>query len=288
MKTVNSLIATIKTQYSSYNSSGLIDEVSIYDWVIEASKKFGENVMILQDTVVEVKDSMATLPDNYYSLYSAHLCEKKGYVLKDPKHIDTLQQSYMWVERVERSSSWNSCEPCCKEDTEKTIVEKYYFRDVEAEFHYKNPILLKLGKTMKRNKCHKDCRNLLVRDNPNEITINQKTLQSNFREGNIYIQYYGLETDEDGSPLIPESPKGEVEKYIEYYVKRNFFEGLIANGDDPNARTLFQFYIQKEDSQLGLALTDAKFSRLTPDSFKKLQKINRAEMLKYEMMFPKL
>lgn len=284
--TVNNLIATLKTQYSSYNSAGLIDETSIYDWVIEGSKKFGENMMTLQDTVVEVSDSMATLPDNYFSLYVAYKCDRKGYYVEDPKQLATLQQTMMWVERVERKSSWNSCEPCCKEDEEKTIIEKVYFNNTAAEFHYNNPVLLKLGKTMVRNKCHKECRNLIVRDCPYEIIINNKTLYTNFKEGDIYIQYYGLPMGEDGSPLIPESPKGEVQKYIEYYVKRNFFEVLLANGDDPNVRTLFQYFVQKEDSQLGLALTDSKFSKLTPNSFRRLKKINRAEMLRYELMFP--
>lgn len=285
MITVDSFIAELKSQYSSYADAGLIDEISIYGWVNEAVKKFGENVMTLQDTVVEVKNSQATLPDNYFSLYVAYKCDKKGYYIEDSKDIPQLQQSYMWVERVEKGNKWNLCEPCCTEDVEKTIVERVYYNGIETQYHYHNPVLLKLGKSMQRSRCHAKCRNLIVKDSPHEIIINSRTLTANFHEGDIYLQFYGLPQDEEGRPMIPDTPKGEVMKYVEYYVKRNFFEGLLANGDD-KAATLFNYYVQKEDSQLGLALTDAKFSTLTPNSFKRLKKINRAEMMKYELMFP--
>lgn len=192
----------------------------------------------------------------------------------------------MWTERIERSQKWNSCAPCCKDEEEKVITEKVFFKDVEVDFYYHKPLLLRLGKSMKRNKCHKNCRNLIVRDCPHEIIINGKTLYSNFPEGNVYIQYYGIPVDEGGKPVIPEVGRGELEKYVEYYTHMKFFEKLLKNKDDENIITLFNYYVRKEESQRGLALTDTKFSKLTPKSFKRLQKINRAEMLKYECNFP--
>ena len=45
----------------------------------------------------------------------------------------------------------------------------------------------------------------------------------------------------------------------------------MANGDDTNVITLFQYYNQQERSQLALALTEAKFSNITPKSFYKLK-----------------
>lgn len=286
MITIDSFIADIKSELSAYDSSGLIDDVSIYKWVMKAMLKFGANIMTLQDTVVNVKNSQALLPDNFYSLYVAYKCDKKGYYVKDKKHIDTLQQSYTWIERVERSNKWNTCEPCCSEKTDKTIIERIYHREAEAEFHYHKPVLLKLGRTMQRDRCHAKCRNMVVKDCPHEIIINGTTLFTNFSEGDVYVQYYGLPHSETGEIMIPETPKGELETYLEYHVKRKIFENIIANQDDSGASSLFQFYMQKEDMQLGLALTDAKFSTLTPNSFRRLKKINRTEMQRFELRFP--
>lgn len=288
MISIDSLIAELKSSYPAYDKAGLIDEIAIYRWANAAIKKFGANVMTLQDGVVEVRNSQANLPENFYSLYVAYKCDRKGYSVESEEDKSVLQQSLSWVERVERSSTWNICDPCTTTETEKIITEKVYYGDTQATFYYNNPILLKLGKTMKRNACHSNCRNLVVKDCPYEISIYKTTLQANFTEGDIYFQYYGTPEDEEGRPMIPDTPKGEVETYIEYHIKRRIFENIIANNDDENARTLFQYYVQKEDSQLGLALTDAKFSTLTPNSFRRLKKANRKAMYKYECAFPNL
>lgn len=288
MITIESFIADIRDEFSSWDSAGLIDNTSIHKWINKALLKFGSNIMLLQDTVIEVENSTGIIPHNFFSLYSAYLCNKKGFKNVPEKHKKTLQQSYAWVERVERSNKWNSCDPCCAEEEEKTIVEKLYFKDVEVDFYYNQPTLLKLGKTIDRNVCHKECRNKIVKDNPNEIIILNNTLQTNFREGSVYMQYYGLPKDEDGNTSIPETPKGEVETYLEYHVKRKIAENIGANQDDSSAFNLLSYYSQMEKEHLGLALTDAKFSTLTPNSFRRLKKINRAEMHRYELMCPSL
>ncbi|MCA9749014.1 MAG: hypothetical protein KC414_07900 [Romboutsia sp.] len=282
--TIDSFIADFKAENESYDSAGLIDEVSLYKWVLDAMKPFGSNIMELQDTVVEVKKSEAKLPDNYDSLCIAYKCDPRGYHVED-RYKNVVQESYMWTERVERSVKWNSCNPCCAEDEDKIITEKVYFKDVEVNFYYHRPVLLRLGKSMKRDKCHAKCRNLIVRDCPHEIIINGKTLYSNFTEGDVYLQYYGIPM-EDNKPIIPEVGKGELEKYVDYYVHMKFFEKLLKNKDDENIITLFNYYVRKEEAQKGLALTDTKFSKLTPKSFKRVKRINRAEMLKYELNFP--
>lgn len=279
---INTFIAEFRAENESYDASGLIDDASLYKWIIDAMKPFGQNIMTLQDTVVDVRGKEGFLPRHFHTLYIAYKCDNKGYNV-DPKYIDTLQQSYMWTERIKRGFKWNSCEPYCKEDTEEIITEKVYFREIDdtVDFYYNYPVMLKLGKTMKRNKCHEKCRNLIVRDCPYEIIINETTLYTNFKEGNVYMQYYGLPLDDDGKLILPEVGNGELLKYIDYYVHLKFYEKLLKNKDDENIITLFNYYIRKEESQKGLALTDTKFSKLTPESFRRLKKKNRADMRKF-------
>ena len=287
MITLESFIADLKAEFSTWDSAGLIDETSIHKWINKALLKFGSNIMNLQDTVIEVNNSTGTIPSNFFSLYSAYLCDRKGHSPISKKERKVLQDSYGWIERVERSNKWVSCDACCVEEEEKTIIERKFFKDIEVDFYYENPTLLRLGKTFDRNTCHRECRNKIVRDCPNEIIIIGNTLQTNFREGNVYMQFYGLPQDESGNTIIPHSPKGELETYLEYHVKRKILENIIVNQDDSAASNMFGFYNQKEVEQLGLALTDTKLSRLTPNSFRRLKKINRAEMHRYELMYPK-
>lgn len=286
--TVDSFIADLKARYGKFDNAGMIDELSVYKWIVEALKPFGSNIMTLQETVLEVSNGVVKLPDSFFSLYVAYKCDPLGYCINSEKNTPQLQQSIMWTERVERSNKWNSCDPCCVEEEEKIIKETLYYNNCEVDFYYKTPRLLKLGKRFQKTNAHKKCRNLIVRDCPYEINIVGKTLQANFEEGDIYMQFYGLPTAEDGKVMIPDTARGELERYVEYYVKLNMFEDILITNPDPNIRSLFEYYVGKEQIQKGNALTDTKFSTLTPNSFNRLRKINRLEMLKYECMFPEL
>lgn len=285
--TLKEFIAEIKTSLSNYDAMGLLDDISIYKWVMKAVKVFGANIMELQDTIIPITNGQGRLPLNFYSMLSAYLCEPYGYYT-DKKDKKILQNLRMWVEKDERGFEWNLCNACTKNTSEKIITEKVYLDDNLFEVYYKNPVLLKLGRGFKRNVCHSYCKNKTSINSSYEITINNQTIHTNFKQGTIYMQYFGLPRDEKGIIILPESNNGYVEEYIEYFVKMKIFEKVLTNGDDPSASNLFQYYIAKENEYKTLALTDAKFGRLTPNSYKRLQQSNRMDMLVYELMFPNI
>ena len=285
--TLKEFTAEIKTSLSNYDSMGLLDDISIYKWVMKAVKVFGANVMELQDTIIPISGGQGRLPLNFYSMLSAYLCEPYGYYTDDTDN-KTLQKITQWIEREERGFKWNICNTCTKKTEEKIITEKVYLDDTIVNVYYKNPVLLKLGRGFKRNICHSGCKNKTSTQSPYEITINNQTVYTNFKQGTIYMQYFGLPRDENGAIILPESNNGYVEEYIEYFVKMKIFEQLLTNGDDPSIANLFQYYVGKEFEYKSLALTDAKFGRLTPNSYKRLQQSNRRDMLVYELMFPNI
>lgn len=283
---IDNLIVEIEQDFKQYKTAGLLDRASMYRWANTALKKFGQSICTMQEAVVQVKKGQAPLPEGFHSLHMAVKCSPKGYYCEE-KSVPVLQNSLMWKERIERTKSWNSCEPCCTEECEKTIVENIYLNDAAISFYYESPVLLKLSKSIKKEICTSTCRNLAVRESPNEINIIGTTLQTNFSEGTVFLQYYGLEL-ENGFPLIPETGRGELATYIEYYLKMRWLEVLLTNKDDPNINQLFTYYVQKEKQQFSLALSDAKFSTLTPSSYRKLAMSNRLNMLRHEILIPQL
>lgn len=282
--TFDNLIAEIRADFESYDEAGLIDEVSMRRWANIAIRRFGENVTTRQDTVLHVKDGRAIMPDNFYSLYVAYECSKRGYHIAKKEDKAVVENSIMWKEKVTRTNEWDSCSPECKTESESVVTETLYVEDSSVEFYYDSPVMLKLGKRMNRNQCHATCRNKIVKDNPREIIINNNTLTANFAKGDIYMQYNGIDTDETGSMIIPETDKGEVKNYVEYYVKYRFIEKLAFNGDDSNMINLLGFLDGKVKEHLALAMTDSKFSTFSPDSLRRIKKKNRAEMWKFENM----
>lgn len=274
-------LAEFKSEKESYLAAGLIDDLSVYKWVTQALKPLGNNIMVLQDAVLDVKGYEARVPDNFFSLYAAYQCEPKSYYYKE-EDKPILQNAIQWVEKVEQSVKWNSCELCCEEEEEKLITEKVWMNDREVKFYYQRPKLLKLGRGFKRSACTEHCRNLVVRDNPNEIVINGNVVYTNFKEGTIYLQYYGMELDEKGYVIIPELGLGEIEQYVTTYVNWKFYEKLLTNQDEPNVVTLFQYYAQMVERHKILAISESKFSTLRPEDIKMLGLKNRALFDRYE------
>jgi len=291
MNNIESLISEIKSELSKYSDANLLDEDSMYRDIILGLKKFGNDIMELHETVVEVKDGFAELPDNFYSLYLAALCKPLGYknTCDSEDEFHDLQSSHFYTERTVYNRKWDQCDSCCESLSENIIRENLYFKSKRmAEFYYHQPQLLSLGKTFNKNNCHSKCRNKLVRDNPNEIVIIKYRLQANFNEGDIYLQYYGLPMDSDGNIDIPESKNGNLEEYLEYRVKRKVAERLLANNDSLGIQNLYSLYLTQERISLKNASNELKMKSITPESMKRLKRLNRLESLQFESAFTQM
>lgn len=281
---VDALITEVKSQLSKYDDAGLIDDTSLYRDITLGLRRFGNDIAVLQEKVLFVKDGLTKLPDSFFSLFGAYLCNPKGFETKGKFPQDNLINSVMYRERTIETKKWSDCDASCENITENVVRENLYYNGQPyGAFVYENPTLLKLGKTFLRQNCHKDCRNKVVHDNPNEIVIHNFTLQANFNEGYVYIQYYGLPVDEEGNINIPDTPNGHLEMYLEYFLKRRLAERLMGNNDALGLQNLYQVYSQQENITLRNASTELKMTNLKPRVFKRMQSLNRLESLQYEI-----
>jgi hypothetical protein len=278
---VEGLVAQIKSDLSKYADAGLIDDTSLYRDITLGLKRFGNDIMQLQETIVEVKDGYAQLPESFFSLYIAYLCNPAGYTTTAIKQ-DSLINSVMYRERTINTTEWNECDASCETVTENVIRENLYYNGNTVQFTYDNPTLLSLGKSFNKSNCHAKCRNKLVRDNPNEIVILNYRLQANFNEGYIYLQYYGLPVDEDGQIDIPDTKNGHLETYLEYFIKRRLAERLMGNNDAQGLQNLYQVYAQQESVALRNATTELKMTKLKPSTFQRMKRVNQLESLQYQ------
>ena len=283
---VDMIISKVLRDLNKYADAGLINEEELYSDAISELKRFGNDICVLQEAFVEVKNGYGQLPEQFFSLALAVECEPSHY---EAHHIEwhDLQNSVFYKERVEVGNVWNECESCCQTKTENVIRENVYFDKGALEFYYKNPRRLRLAKTMQKSVCHSKCKNSYTENNPHEINIlNRKTIQANFNSGTIYIKYYGLPVAEDGTMDIPETGNGHLNKYIEYYLKRRTAEQLIGNSDAQGIQTLYPIFSKEEGTALRNASSELKLSKLTPQSFRKWQAMNRLDVLSFEVNLP--
>lgn len=282
-------IAQLTTDLKQYDESNLIDYRSVKLWIKNKLKRFGNNIMTQTDEVIKVENGRAKLPENFWQLYLAVKCDPKGYSIEEGNK-ESLIMSTTYKIRVENEEVWNNQVEGHVGKDYKSIVEKVVVTGgVVVNYHYHNPSVLRLTKGMKKESCYKTCKNLQDKytySSPWEINIVNDYIQTNFKTGYIYIQYLALPTDEDGDLIIPDTPNGHLETYLEYHCKAKLLENLMGNGDDNSIANMYQLYSAKEREYLSLALTETKFLGLSHDWDKKMRNSMRRDTLRYENMFP--
>lgn len=262
--TLTEFIAEIETDLSSFAESNDIDRVSIKGWVITCLRKMGNNITDIRETIVDVRNSRAVLPETFKTLKLALKLTQDSYRITGDG--DRVKESYIYRQRVENEAWFNEItreyETNCNS---KIITEKVLIGGDNIEFYY-NPEWLSLTKGIKKDVLSTDCLNIspAIRNAfPHEINITGRTLNANFPEGKIYIQYNSLPTEEDGDLIIPEFSTSDLVDYIKVFVKVQIAENLIANNKNPQGLgQLYSMWQQQLPFLKRAALTETSFAGL--------------------------
>lgn len=272
-------LSEIKSNLQSHVSSGLIDDSQIYSLMLDGLSELSIMPTIRIETILDVKNNKVKLPDGFRSLYSAVKCEPFGVISEDDDKKDVLLDTYLYKVRETNTLSWNTCNPCDVTETDSCIVEKVYLHDgSKHNIYYNNVQSLKLKLTphVRRNKCDKECVNFKVVNSPNEISINNKYLYTNFKEGSIFMVYNGYDEDDDGFVIIPETPGNNVYKFLKAYVIKELIKILMINGDLTGVeQNLLSLYTQESMLYLQKASGELRMARIFPNMKNYSKKIRK-------------
>lgn len=257
-------VAEIETSLSNYSDSNDIDRQSIKTWLIQALRKFGKNICEKNETIVEVKNSMALLPETFKSLTIALKVETKPFEERENKQL-ILERQY-----IENPAIWDSltlqyvvnyCET-------KIVIEKVFANKENHIIYDIHP--LSLEEHINKGTVDLDCFNMLpsIRNNyPNKISIVNRTLRTNFKEGFVYLKYNSL-PQEDGEIAIPVYTNGALLEYLENEMKWRIAENLIANNKASQGLTQLYSTWKSESMRLFImAQAEAKYHGLNDYSW---------------------
>ena len=224
----SNFLAEIKRSFRQYDSANLINDMDVYEWVIQGLNALNILPTIRIETILNIKNNKAKLPDGFKSIYYAIKCEPHSYRI-DVENKDIEQDFYFYKVRELKKQEWNSCDACDTIETDTCVVERTFLHTGEkVDFYYKNlqPIKLKITPYIKRTQCDKECVNFKMNSSTYEISINNNTVYTNFKDGNIFMVYNGYEEDEEGYILIPDTLEGNLSKYLKAYVKKKNNRGF--------------------------------------------------------------
>jgi len=256
-------LADIKGSMQQYDSAGLIDEISIYDWMIEGLNELSIIPTVRIEAILEVKNGKVKLPSGFKTLVSALKCEPLKMTVEEPE--DTLIDVHYYRVRETVTKGWNVCNPCDIEEKDSCVVEKLYLHNgLKANKYYSvnGPIKLNLTPYTKKVKCDSRCLNFGV-ESPFEISINGKYLYTNFKEGTILITYNGYEEDDEGFVIIPETSENHIIKYLRAYVSKEIIKRMFINSDNTtNEQMLYQLFDAEANLYFRKTLGEIKMGKV--------------------------
>lgn len=283
--TFDEFYAEIESLFNTYADTNDIDKLSVKTWVIDELRKFGKGICQKKEAIVDVKNSRALLNEDFKSLVLAlKLYPYQEVGAKQPRERTLLIER----ERIENPAEWttttrdyfvNYCES-------KVVTERIYAYG-EPEDVYYTPHFLSLTKGVQRGTLDANCLNLhpSIRDSyPDKISITNRTMNTNFKNGKVYIQYNALPSDEDGEIAIPIITTGDIKTYLENEVRIRLAESLILNQKaSPGLATLLPLWTQKQRQLFINAKSEANWSGLSENWDKKIYLKNRINERRFDL-----
>lgn len=283
----------IQKMLKKYKNSGHVTEENVIDFTMDRLKIFGNNVMADFEDVIPISGYNGELPSNVFrinEIYKCHECkncdefnpcEDDTCDTCKPKPEPMLQKTFKWVETNKYRETHDACDSC--EPEIETIVgcERTYIPDIARfKVHGRQPLYL--GKMMSSGLCTQSCKGCHHPDSPFRVDVEGNTIKTSFRDGNIYIQYYGIPLDGQGRPLIQNSKRGFVYEHIKYYVLYKILEYIII--EDETAVTMYRLMRENAELTKRQAVVDAKASTFSNQAYYNLIFANRANTQQYHCL----
>lgn len=232
--TLEEFTAELESTFKNYSDTNDIDKILIKTCVINELRQFGKNICVKRETIADIKNSRVLLPETFKSLIMALKLQETDELTGLSK---TEKKLVLERQRIENPAEWsnitrdyfvNYCES-------KIVTEKVYAYNEPNQRYYRTHNL-SLVQGMEKDTLDVNCLNLhpSIRNNyPDKISIMNRTLNTNFKDGKVYLQYNALPCDENGEIAIPIISTGSIREHIENQVKIKIAEDLIIGQKNP-------------------------------------------------------
>lgn len=262
------LMREVKNEIPILFQGNRVDETILLPTVLECLRRMGIRGMEQEEPIVlKVSGNCAILPENFRYLCLAVGCFRKTVIDQDDRR--GLLEVEKGVCKVDECDTFR----IYKDDCGMVFkIDQYLPYESYSWDDYR---LLSVEKTS-YPKCKDFCPNRLSQD-PNEISIRNGKIYTNFPVGYIYLEY--ISYPKKGNPLIPSHEI--IRKWIKAEMIKKAFGYMYMNGE-PNfgeryklsmqqahtaelqAISVYKSYSFKEWNNLGTKLTKRYTSRANP------------------------
>lgn len=270
-QSTDELFARVRKRLSSFDAAGVLDEGDFYHYIMEVNEKLGVSIYEECQVLLPVVSFNTPLPDNFGYLYAAYSTSPVTTTTQSKQTCFPQEGFALYME--DTWQPYRQCKNCLSTKFEfaegQALRSRTYVQGQPNVINYNRPVLLRLGPNAKKLS-HKDSPNHnpdLVHDhyhshNAYEITISNGFIYTTFKEGSIFMKYYGTAMDtESGLPMI--ATNTFIEKAIEDYIIYRIIEDLWFNGIVPDMDNRYKMARANSDDSMKAALYYCKLPSFT-------------------------
>lgn len=241
------IYSKIKRQLKSYVDAGLVDENEFPIYTKEVLDKLGNGALMETEGIVEIINGKGELPADMVRLHSAYRCHQvNSSKTKTTKHLQN--EFFLETDITCEVRETDHCFPC-KDKVIKSVHIKEYVNSCINQCEYDNFVLLRLSPNVK-SRCAENCLNMFATTNQ-EISIEDKTVLTNFDNGFIFVKYYSMPVNEDGIPMVPDNVN--IMNAVEWHIKYQLLQNLWFNSDAADLSNKWQVAAQEADKWMAEA-----------------------------------
>jgi hypothetical protein len=318
-KTFDQLLDEAMVDFQTYDLENFIEPQQLIKVAKRVNYDLGLRIFQTKEALLEVEKGFAKLPDNFYVLNFALICDSytvenimpQGTHIEERPIIPTYQQAPPPVDfcapETVNCTKCNpnpcACSACevvespCSTATYNPLqpygdacMKPRVFMDCKDNCYELIQIVQTQKRTYKRlapvkviNNAQSidcDCPNLYM-NSEYKVWIKDNYIYGNFPTGKLYINYQGMMENDEGELLVPDHDL--LNEYYEYALKQRILENLIMNDEvvsQAKIQLIEQRYREARNKALSVVNTP-NFSEL-----KQIWELNRkAQYGKYYNMF---
>lgn len=247
------IYAEVKSMLRSYFESGILDDTLFPRWTEHCLRKFDNTTKPLKETVLELDNYQACVPDDFNTVRELWLCTK---VYTDPIQ-DPTYKYYQKDCRLDIPERTGKCDPCFNDDCDGIYKVTHKVTGYTI-FAFRKFLMLTPGTTSAKLKCAADCPTFSV-ENDRKFDIQGQNIVTTFPSGTLYLLYYA-DSDVDGEMLIPSNFR--FEEYLRQYLIYKCYE-MLSNLVSDESFNQVQLKLQQSDQKQAEAyiLVDIEFKK---------------------------
>ena len=240
-RTFDQLYEDVSIDFRNYSLENLIEPQTLIKVARRCNYELGFRIYRTRQVVLEVEHYKVRLPDDFHILNYALVCGEFTVTEALPQGT-FIEERLVAPEYVPEPGQPETCppppDPCedpCQPDPctntcltkcgdEYQLVQKIHNRTRT----YKKMFPLYIT-DVADNQVSCECPNTMWKGCPNEASIENGFLKTNFESGKVYVNYMGDMIDDEGNVMVPDHEY--LNEFYEYALKKRILENLMMNNE---------------------------------------------------------